>query len=544
MSPAGPFRSDGYSPSSSGARESIHSESRNHLRTEIPVFADTPTQARNMSTTKWPSAAKAFFQRTMARLCRQPKRASQYGLPSPPGTNLTKEQGTISPPDTSSRLTGRDGFASLTHLVLRGANDVSFSPSSFFQRVEEVRALGSSIDAPLVSTLPFPPLQPPPRLHRRPPPLVDEASAQAMPRRPSSSRNYTPTRAKAQTTPLTSSIKAGFDSVLELQAVAVELDKLDPLLVNSAYLAPHQLHASPSINSPRPRSSRWSASSSAAPSLGCDPLAELLAVADELKTMKDLDSDDILYMTDAPPLSPFPPTLHAFLDTPGASLRVLEMDVHREDETYHGVPIPCIVVTSEGEPHSLTTKALDAHIPAAEPSEDLLAPPLTTYRGRIEPDQTLIISHDRERGPPSPPLPPCEIVKNEEKCMGGSPSPPCDLSGCSLVDGSVSWEVVGTVDSSVTSIQYGTKPDRPAAPKPAPLLRRREHSLLRRMLRSSTSDGGRAPLVDKKPRCTIRIKEKRTRISKEVIGSPRQLLPTCQAATVLPLYALGQQRTA
>src|SRR5216684_980601 len=340
MFPAGP--SDGYHARqpSSGAPGS------NPTNGDLRV--DTSTRSRRKSSRIWSSVARAFLQRTMACLKRQPKQASQHDSTSLSGRSLTMDQGNL-PLSDAPRLIVHTVFPSSTRLVLKGTDDVSFSPSSFFRTVEEVRALRSNSDDPHAPSPPLPPRRPQPRPRRRPPPLVDELLSRATPSTPSLAltRNHTPTRAQA--TPRRSSMETEFDSVLELPALAMDLEKLDPLLVNSPPLASHHLHASPSIKSSCPRAPLWSTSPSAALNLGCDPLAELLAVADELKAMKNLDSDDILYMTDAPPPAPLPPTLYAFLDAPGVSLRILEMDIHREDETFLGVPIPCIVVTSEGD---------------------------------------------------------------------------------------------------------------------------------------------------------------------------------------------------
>ena len=446
---------------------------------------------------------------SLARLKRQPKQASQHSPTPPPRRGLTGDQEYLSLSHASPRFTGRDV---LTHLVLQGTDDVSFSPSSFFRRVEEVRALGSSSDVPL--SPPLRPRRPQLRPRRRPPPPVDEPLVRAIPSALSSPGNH-----RAQATPRKPSTKTEFDSVLELQALAMELEKLDPLLVDSPPLAPHRLHASPSIKSARSRPPVWPTSPPAALNLGCDPLAELLAVADELKTMKNLESDDILYMTDTPLPSPLPPTLHAFLDAPGVSLRILEMDIHREDETFLGVPIPCIVVTSEGD--TLPTEPLEVLLPPSSLSEDLLAPPTTTYRGRAEPDQLPIIVDKRECDSPSPSLPSCEGILDKKEEMEESLALPRDFLGCPLGNANLSWEVVNVVDSP--ACDQCTKPERPTAPKPTPLLKRRERSLLRRLLGGSDVTNA-SPAEKNRPRC-IHSKRKRKRVPKENIGLPRPLSP-------------------
>lgn len=504
MFPAGP--SDGYhagQPSS----DAPNSTDGGSCSEDIPVPSKPPVQPRRRSTGIWPSAARAFLQRTMARLKRHPKQASQRSPTPLPRRGLTGYQENLPPLHASPQFTGRDV---LTHLVLQGTDDVSFSPSAFFRRVEEVRALGSNADHSLETSLH--PRRPQPRPRRRPPPPVDEPPARAMPSTLSLSGNHTSTRTQA--TPRKPSIKAEFDSVLELQALAMELEKLDPLLVNSPPLAPYRLHASPSIKSTRSRPPLLSTSRPATLNLGVDPLAELLAVADELKKMKNLDSDDILYMTDAPLPSPLPPTLHAFLDAPGVSLRILEMDIHGEDETFLGVPIPCIVVTSEGD--TLPAEVLEVLVPPSSLSEDLLAPPATTYRGRIETDQLPVIIDSL-----SPSLHSCEgiVDKNE---MEGPLSLPRDFSECPLGDANLSWEVVNAVESSPACNEC-TKPERPTAPKPMPLLRRHERSLLRRLL--GGNDVINASPAEKDTPWWIHSKQKRKRVPKEDIGLPRPLSP-------------------
>ena len=513
--------SNGDHPTRSSSRSSIprsiRGEACDPLRREgkqIPV--ELPTQARNTRTRVWPSAARTFLQRTLARVLRQTKQKSQRDLVSPPRRALTLDKGPLADSsDTSPRLASRDRFASLTPLVLQRTDDVAFSPSAFFRTVEEIRTLDSGLGDSLVPSRPSPPRRPPSGLHRRPPPPVNEAPDQSM-THTSSSLSWNP--GPSQTTLRKQSPQVELRSMLELQALAMELDKLDPLLVNSPPpppLAPHCLQNSPSIKSLRPRSHPWSTSPLAARNPSRDPLAELLAVADELKTMKNLDSDDILYMTDAPPL---PPTLHAFLDAPGASLRILEMDVHSEDETFLGVPIPCIVVTSDGD--SLHKEKLEIHDPPLSPSEDLLAPPPATYRGRVETDQPPVIPDGDSERSPSPPLPSCEDTADGDEETGGSLSPPCYCPACALGDGNLSWEVVSMTRSLEPSSQC-TKPGLPTAPKPTPLLRRRERSLLRRML--GGSDGCNSPLVERDTSGCIPSKRKRKRIPKDAIGSPRPL---------------------
>lgn len=520
MFPAG--LSDGYQ---AGQRSPNSTDREPHslFREEIPVLLDPPAQPHRTSTRIWSSAARALLRRTMARLKRQPKQAPQDdGSTSLLRGALIGDQGNLSLSDASPRLTGRNVFPSLTRLVLRGTDDVSFSPSSFFRRVEEVRALGPNSNDPLAP--PLPPCRPQQCPRSRSPPPVEAPPALVIPSTPSLSRDYSN---KAKATPRRLSVRTEFDSVLEIQALAMELEKLDPLLVNSPPLAPHRLHASPSIKSSRPRSSLWSTSPHAALNLGRDPLAELLAVADELKTMKNLDSDDILYMTDAPPPSPLPPTLHAFLDVPGVSLRILEMDIHSEDETFFGVPIPCIVVTSEGD--TLPPEALEVLVPSPSLSEDLLAPPLTTYRGRIETDQPPITSDECESDSPSPSLHSRECIIGRKEETERSLSSPFDCSECPLGDANLLWEAVNTEGSSAPCIQR-TKPERPTAPKPTPLLRRRERSLLRRLLGGDVIN---VPLGGRDRQRCIHSKQRRKRIPKEAIGLPRPLSPASQAVTIL-----------
>src|SRR6266478_2314259 len=526
MFPAGPL--DGYHARQPGAYgpNSTNGESHSHFREDIQVLLDSSTQPRRKSSKIWSSVATAFLQRTISRLKRQPKQGSQHDSTSPQRRGLTRNQGNPPPPNSSPRFIRRDVFPSLTRLVLKGADDVSFSPSSFFRTVEEVRALGSNTDDPPGPSPALPPHRPQPRTRRRPPPPVDEAPAWATPSTPPLPRNHISARTRA--TPWNSSMRTDFDPVLELQALTMELEELDPLLVDSPPLAPHRLHASPSIKSTRPRAPLWLTSPTAALNLGCDPLAELLAVADELKTMENIDSDDILYMTDAPPPPPLPQTLHAFLDAPGVSLRILEMDIYREDETFLGVPIPCIVVTSEGD--MLPTEALEVLAPPLSLSGDLLAPPTTTYRGRMETDHPPIIGDECECDSPSPSLYSCEgIIDGREEIL----SSPCECSECSLGDANSTWEVVNIMGSSVPYTRC-TKPKRPTAPKPTPLLRRRERSLLRCLLGSNDVLVTNAPSAEKdRPQC-IHPNQKWKRVPKEAIGLPRPLSPASQAVTILP----------
>ncbi|KAH9976640.1 hypothetical protein BGW80DRAFT_1289586 [Lactifluus volemus] len=507
-----------------------------------PVLVE-PRVRKTSTAGKRPSAPMAFLQRTMARFRRQSNRAS---LPS---KGLTGNQVQRPLSDMTPHLEGCEDFASLTRLVLRSSDDVSFSPSSFFRTVEQVSALNAcSGTIPLVPLLPSPPLRPPPsRPRRRLPPSVDDENpartiSTLTPHAPSSlppKHNSTGSQ-KIPRKPLVK--KKEFDSLLELQALAVELD------MNPLDSPPRRLHASPSI---KPSCSLWTASPSPALNLDRDPLSELLAVAEELKTMKTLDSDDILYMTDAPPLSPLPPTLHAFLDAPGASLQVLEMDVHSEDETFLGIPIPCIVVTSEGE--ALPVEVLAMKLPHSSPSEDHLAPPPTTYRGRMEYDQPPFIitpddgdDHDgdvgRARDSPSEPASSFSSSPCEEEDLGScSLTSLRDYSECSDANMNLSWEVISDIVSSSSPSNQCSKPDRPTAPKPVPLLRRRERSLLRRMLGGGGHVSALAAGVEKDKRNQVPSpKPERIYLSKEAIGLPRPLSPVSQAvATSQPGIMAG-----
>ncbi|KAI0296998.1 hypothetical protein B0F90DRAFT_1819553 [Multifurca ochricompacta] len=485
------------------------SGSHNRLRVEDIYFAADSglPQARSIDASSRPSAAKVLLQRTMAYFRRQPKPQAQVHPPQP---------------EIPLNLAGRDGLASLTRLVLRSSDDVSFSPSSFFRRVEEVSALSARPEVPPAFPAPSLSLKPPPRPRRRPPPPVEETLAQVPPHLDSSS-----SLVHASLTPRKSSSKTNLDSVLELQALAMELDKRNPL--DSPPFAQRQLRPSPSIKFARTCPPLSSPCPPATHGLGCDPLTELLAVAEELKTLKNLDSDDILYMTDELPLSPLPPTLHTFLDAPGPSLRILEMDVHREDETFLGVPIPCIVVTSERE--SLPADALATRVSPPSSSEDLLAPPIPKYRGRTEASDPLIIINDREvKGDSSSSSPsPCAAFGDDVR---NSSSALCDYSNCLPSDLNLSWEDLSIVSMPPPSNQC-SKPDRPTAPKPALLLRRRERSLLQRVL-GNGGDRNVLPAQDKlRPGPSTKRKQKR--ISKEAIGAPRPLSSSSQGATVLYL---------
>src|SRR5712672_198336 len=150
MVPAGP--SDGYHAwaiqPSSGAHgpNCTDDEPHSHFREDTPVILDPSIQPRRKSSRIWSSVARSFLQRTMACLKRQPKQASQYDSTLLPGRGLTTNQGNLPPSDGSPRPIRRNVFPSLTRLVLKGTDDVSFSPSSFFRTVEEVRALCPNAD--------------------------------------------------------------------------------------------------------------------------------------------------------------------------------------------------------------------------------------------------------------------------------------------------------------------------------------------------------------------------------------------------------------
>jgi hypothetical protein len=450
------------------------------------------------------SGARTFIQRTMALFRREPSRQAPKRSLSPLQPRVYLQR-----PDTS-RYTGRDGPASLTRLVLPSTDDVSFSSSSFFRRVEEVRAMNAArSEAPLVTSLPLPPRPPPRPPRRRPPPPVDEAYSLMTTTPPST---CAPTKA----------LKTDLGSALELQqALATTLDdsRDSPPLAQRR----QRLSASPIIKSTaRPSLPTWSASQSAGPAPGLvrDPLSELLAVSDELKAMRNFDSEDILYMTDVPPFPSLPPTLHAFLDAPGASLHILEMEIHRESETFFGVPIPCIVVTSESEPMPPPVGALAT--PAVplprSPEVDMLAPPPTTYhRGRTDSDGQLPALVDSGQEPGSPPA----SLSPYEGAGDGSPTPP-SWDHSTSADLNWSWEALNLANSPSAS-GLCTKPVRPTAPKPAPLLRRHQRSLLRRVLGGG---GGGSDTEKDKSWFIPSHRQKRKRISKELIGPPRLLSPT------------------
>jgi hypothetical protein len=405
------------------------------------------------------------------------------------------------------------GSALLTRLVLPSTDDVSFSSSSFFRRVEEISALNAArSEAPLVTSQPSAPLplRPPPRPpRRRPPPSIDEASV-ATPPAPSSTR----ASIQAQQDMSKKSAKTDLESALELQALATALDPRD-----SPPLAQQRLRASPSIKSAaRASLPAWSASQSAAPpALGRDPLTELLAVSDELKAMRNFDSEDILYMSDVPPFPSLPPTLHAFLDAPGTSLHILEMEIHRESETFLGVPIPCIVVTSERDPLSPMDALATPAVPLPQsPEVDMLAPPPTIYRVRTDAENQspALVDSDQELGSPPASASPYEDAE------GGSPGPSWECS----TSADLNWEALSLASSPLAS-DLCMKPVPPITPKPAPLLRRHQRSLLRRVL--GGGGGGSDPSTEKGKSWRVPShKQKRKRISKEVIGPPRPLSPT------------------
>ncbi|KAF8272689.1 hypothetical protein EI94DRAFT_1826717 [Lactarius quietus] len=315
--------------------------------------------------------------------------------------------------------------ALLTRLVLPSTDDVSFSSSSFFRRVEEVSALNAArSEATLVTSLPSTPLplRPPPRPpRRRPPPPIDEAFSMTPPVR----------LRHLQHAPQPKLSKKDLR-----KQILILLSDCKPWLrrwtLEIPTLLQRRLCASPSIKSgTRASLPDWSASQSAdpAPGLARDPLTELLAVSDELKAM-------------LPPFPSLPPTLHAFLDAPGASLHILEMEIHRESETFLGVPIPCIVVTSERDPlppmDSLATPAAPLPRP---PEVDMLAPPPATHRVRTDVENQLpdLVDSDQELGSPPASASSCEDAED------GSPTPwECGTSADS-------WEALSLATSPSTS---------------------------------------------------------------------------------------------
>ena len=486
-------------------RKSESNDTYSFLRNQdFPVSAE-PAFTRASFASNRPSGARTFIQRTMALFRRQPSRQAPKRPLSPlqPRVYLPR-------PDTS-RHAGRDGPASLTRLVLPSTDNVSFSSSAFFRRVEEVSAqnVAAHSETPLVTSLPSAPLplRPPPRPpRRRPPPPVDEDISLA-----------------TTTPPPTKARKFDLDSALELQALAAPLGNLDSR-DSPPFAQQQRLYASPVIKSTARASlpTTWSAAPAPTPALARDPLTELLAVSDELKAMRNFDSDDILYMSDVPPFPSLPPTLHAFLDAPGASLHILEMEIHRESETFLGVPIPCIVVTSESEPlpppidDALATPAVPL---SRSPEVDMLAPPPTTYRrGHTDADDDnqlpALVDSDQELGsPPASPSP----------YMDGSPTPTPSWDrlecGSTSADLNWSWEALSLAGSCA-------KPVRPTAPKPAPLLRRHQRSLLRRVLGGGGGGSDTSPAEKNKPWFIPSHMQKRKRISKELIGPPRPLSPT------------------
>jgi hypothetical protein len=485
-----------------------NSESNDSYRREdFPVSAESAFTQAGLSSNQ-PSGARTFIQRTIALFRRQSRQAPKRRLSPLPRVR----------PDTSHH-TGRDGSTLLTRLVLPSTDDVSFSSSSFFRRVEEVRALNAvRSEATLVTSLPstlLPPRPPPRPPRRRPPPPVDEIFSATPPALSLPPSICASTKAQQDIPP--KSAQTDLDSALELRTLATTLDTRD-----SPPLVQQQLRASPSIKSTtRTSLPVWSTSQSTvpAPALGRDPLTELLAVSDELKAMRNFDSEDLLYMSDVPPFPSLPPTLHAFLDAPGTSLHILEMEIHRESETFLGVPIPCIVVTSESDPLPPIDALATPAVPLPQPPEvDMLAPPPTTYRVRTDAENQLpaLVDSDQELGSPPAPAPPYEDAEESSPTQSWE----CGAS----VDLNSSWEALSLADSPSAS-GVSTKPVAPTAPKPGPLLRRHQRSLLRRVL-GGVRGGSDTSTGRDKSWCVPSHKQKRKRISKEVIGPPRPLSPT------------------
>ena len=480
-----------------------------YRRDDLPVSARSSVSRAGLSSNQ-PSGARTLIQRTMALFRRQSGQAPKRRLSPLPRVR----------PDTL-RHTGRDGSALLTRLVLPSTDDVSFSSSSFFRRVEEFSALNAArSEATFVTSLPsttLPPRPPPRPPRRRPPPPVDEVFSTTTPALSSPPSIRAPTKTQQDMPP--KSVQTDLDPALELQALATTLGARD-----SPPLVQHRLRASPSIKSTaRTSLPAWSASQSTAPAPapapGRDPLTELLAVSDELKAMRNFDSEDLLYMSDVPPFPSLPPTLHAFLDAPGTSLHILEMEIHRESETFLGVPIPCIVVTSESDPLPPMDALETPAVPLPQPPEVvMLAPPPTTYRVRTDAENQLpaLVDSDQELCCPPVPVSPYEDV---EDC---TPAP--SWEGGTSADLNSSWEAL-SLASSPSAGGVSMKPVPPTAPKPGPLLRRHQRSLLRRVL-GGMRGGNDTSTERDKSWCVPSHKQKRKRISKEVIGAPRPLSPT------------------
>ncbi|KAI9435603.1 hypothetical protein H4582DRAFT_2059505 [Lactarius indigo] len=507
-------------------RKSDSNDSYGFLRSEdLPVSVGPPlTRTRSSGNRPSKGSSRTFIQRTMGLFRRQqPRQAPKRQLsPLLPRVYLPR-------PDTSRHI-GRDGTA-LTRLVLPSTDDVSFSSSSFFRRVEEVSALNANRSgSPLALSLPSTtlPLRPPPRPpRRRPPPPVDVDEGSVLTTTPPS----TPTPTKAQQNIPRKSVKTDLDSTLEQASVTIpnNVGPRDP-----PPLAQQRLYASPSIKSRRASLPTWSASASQpaapGPAPGRDPLSELLAVSDELKAMRNFDSDDILYLTDVPlPLPALPPTLHAFLDAPSTSLHILEMEIHRESETFLGIPIPCIVVTSESDPlPPMDALATPTAVPLTRrPEVDMLAPPPSMYRWRTDADQSsVLVDSDQELGSPPVSASPYEDAEDAEGVVRNSPTPSWDRLECSTsANLNWSWEALSLAGSS-SAKDLHTKPVRPTTPKPAPLLRRHQRSLLRRVLGGGGGGSDTSPKEKDNSWCVPSYRQKRKRISKELIGPPRPLSPT------------------
>ncbi|KAI0060120.1 hypothetical protein BV25DRAFT_983236 [Artomyces pyxidatus] len=322
-----------------------------------------------------------------------------------------------------------------------------------------------------------------------------------------------------------------FDSLAELQAVSAELDELS------------LLDSPPPVPFTPPR----------------DPLAQLMAVAQELSAMANLDSEDLV----ASPPMPIPPSLLSFLEvarlvetplaskSPRISRRILEMEVF--DRSFEGVDVPSIVVTQPEEPARAFSFSQSLPAPA---STGLLAPPPTNSRGRV--DAVFPSAYT-----PAITFLPCDEIDGEEE----DAMSPQDIGYSQFVEGFVRCDCAHCVRACEPDIPWDPssllEESEPVPSSPPPLLLspsgppielsappppRRKRSLLQRMLkRDSQPSKVQSPpqppsqptLARKRSFLGISLNSKPSRagsvkrVEKAMIGLPRPLSPTLFPAVSL-----------
>ncbi|KAI0050741.1 hypothetical protein FA95DRAFT_1555216 [Auriscalpium vulgare] len=459
------------------------------------------------------------------------RRAAAY-MRSPPTRSKSScraNDGNAQKTPKNKRITLPSDDDSATRLVLP-RDDVSFSASAFFRRVDAVSAgAARTIDQPplarrssrqmltdasrksslrkiqsiaalsregttrYVVEPPLPPLSLLPALSLQPGPVNYKMSDQTLP----------------QHLPLVKT----FDSLAELQAMSAELTEL------------------PLLDSPPPAPPRTR------PAAPRDPLAQLMAVAEELRFLEHLDSDDPL-----PFSSLLPPSLLSFLEvgclietpfkTPCISRRIVEMEVFANP--FNGADVPSIVVT---QPDDATGTLSHNSTIVFAPSTGLLCPPPTNSRGRVDaaPPALLPSSASRDTAVFYAPflnnLAHCDC----EHCVRAfEPDNPWDplslLEDLPLISPSLSPPRAATVQRVAVDVPIATEPE--------PRVLRRKSTLLQRVLSGRRAEPPPAAPVPSPPdlqpprRSLFRMSfskkgagKMKGKLSKESIGMPMMLEP-------------------